>query len=331
MTTAIVTQEEIDIGGGVKLRFSRIPAGSFRMGSRNGAMNEQPVHRVELTEFCMGVTPVTQKEWRVLIQTMAGQLSQLDNDPIRFNFKGGNCPVEGVSWFDCMKWCDGLTAYLRMGGYAGFGAGMIATLPTEAQWEYACRGAREEDWATTDYFNGDGDAALDQVGWYGQDFETGSTSSVDSDREPNAWGLRDVHGNVWEWCWDDWDEDAYRKRVDGVVDPCNPSRAVRWQERGNANRVVRGGCWGNSAWLCRAACRAGGGPVSRFGSQSGSQGFRVCLLAPGPQASQSAGEVGSESSPSQARRQAEAGNGDDGEIDLSRTRANTTPRSGKKI
>jgi formylglycine-generating enzyme required for sulfatase activity len=230
-----------------------------------------------------------------------------------------------------MKWCDGLTAYLRMGGYAGFGAGMIATLPTEAQWEYACRGAREEDWATTDYFNGDGDAALDQVGWYGQDFETGSTSSVDSDREPNAWGLRDVHGNVWEWCWDDWDEDAYRKRVDGVVDPCNPSRAVRWQERGNANRVVRGGCWGNSAWLCRAACRAGGGPVSRFGSQSGSQGFRVCLLAPGPQASQSAGEVGSESSPSQARRQAEAGNGDDGEIDLSRTRANTTPRSGKKI
>jgi formylglycine-generating enzyme required for sulfatase activity len=277
----------------------------------------------------MGMTPVTQKEWRTLIRSMAGQLGDLNDDPSEF--KGDNRPVEQVNWVDCMKWCDGLTAYLRMGGYAGFGAGMIATLPTEAQWEYACRGAKGDDWATTDYFNGDGDAALDQVGWYGQDFETGSTSSVDSDREPNAWGLWDVHGNVWEWCWDDWDEDAYRKRVDGVVDPCNPSRAVRWQERGNANRVVRGGCWGNSAWLCRAACRAGGGPVSRFGSQFGSQGFRVCLLAPGPQASQSAGEVGSESSPSQARRQAEAGNGDDGEIDLSRTWVNTTPRSGEKF
>jgi formylglycine-generating enzyme required for sulfatase activity len=328
MTTAIVTQEEIDIGGGVKLRFSRIPAGSFRMGSRNGATYEQPVHRVELTEFCMGVTPVTHKEWRTLIRSIAGQLGDLNDDPSQF--KGDNRPVEQVNWVDCMKWCDGLTAYLRMGGYAGFGAGMIATLPTEAQWEYACRGAKGDDWATTDYFNGDGDAALDQVGWYGQDFGEGSTSSVDSDREPNAWGVRDMHGNVWEWCWDDWDEDAYRRRVDGVVDPCNPSRAVRWQDRdnsANALRVVRGGSWFSSAGYCRAACRDWIGP----GFRNWDRGFRVCLLAPGPQPSQPAGEVGSESSPSQARRQAEAGNGDDGEIDLSRTRANTTPRSGKKI
>jgi len=132
---------------------------------------------------------------------------------------------------------------------------------------------------------------------------------------------------VWEWCWDDWDEDAYRKRVDGVVDPCNPSRAVRWQERGNAIRVIRGGSWFDPARGCRAAYRSRYWPDFR----SGFQGFRVCLLAPGPQRSQSAGEVGSESSPSQARRQAEAGNGDDGEIDLSRTWVNTTPRSGEKF
>ena len=324
MTTAIVTQKEIDIGGGVKLRFSRIPAGSFRMGSRNGAKDEQPVHRVELTEFFMGVTPVTQKEWRTLIRSMAGELGVLDDDPSEF--KGDDRPVERVSWVDCMKWCDGLTAYLGKGGYSGFGAGMIATLPTEAQWEYACRGTNENDWATTDYFNGDGDAALDQVGWYGQDWEKGSTSSVDSDREPSAWGLYDCHGNVWEWCWDDWDSDAYRKRVDGVVDPCNPSRAVRWQDRGNADRVIRGGSWFNSARGCRAACRCRFGPGGRVGIQ----GFRVCLLVPGPRSSQPAGEDGSESSPSQARRQAEAGNGDDGEIDLSK-HATNKPRSGEKI
>jgi formylglycine-generating enzyme required for sulfatase activity len=325
MTTAIVTQKEIDIGGGVKLRFSRIPAGSFRMGSRNGAKDEQPVHRVELTEFCMGVTPVTQKEWRALIRSMAGELGDLNDDPSEF--KGDDRPVEQVSWVDCMKWCDGLTAYLSGAGYSGFGAGMIATLPTEAQWEYACRGTNEDDWATTDYFNGDGDAALDQVGWYGQDLDDGSTSPVDSDREPNAWGLLDVHGNVWEWCWDDWDSDAYRKRVDGVVDPNTPSRAVRWQDRGNAFRVFRGGSWGSSARNCRAAVRGGSGP----GIRGRYRGFRVCLLAPGPRPSQPAGEVGSESSPSQARRQAEAGNADDGEIDLSRTRVNTMPRSGEKF
>ena len=324
MTTAIVTQEEIDIGGGVKLRFSRIPAGSFWMGSRNGAKDEQPVHRVELTEFFMGVTPVTQKEWRTLIRSMAGELGVLDDDPSEF--KGDDRPVEQVSWVVCMKWCDGLTAYLGKGGYSGFGAGMIATLPTEAQWEYACRGTKEDHWAMTDYFNGDGDAALDQVGWYDKSYQVG-TSSVYSDREPNAWGLRDVHGNVREWCWDDWDADAYRKRVDGVVDPCNPSRAVRWQDRGNADRVVRGGSLIDSARSCRAAYRVRWGPVFRFGTR----GFRVCLLAPGPRPSQPGGEVGSESSPSQARRQAEAGNGDDGEIDLSRTRVNTTPRSGEKI
>jgi formylglycine-generating enzyme required for sulfatase activity len=325
MTTAIVTQEEIDIGGGVKLRFSRIQAGSFRMGSRSGAKDEQPVHRVELTEFFMGVTPVTQKEWRTLIRSMAGELGVLDDDPSEF--KGDDRPVEQVSWVDCMKWCDGLTAYLGKGGYSGFGAGMIATLPTEAQWEYACRGTNENDWATTDYFNGDGDAALDQVGWYGQDWEKGSTSSVDSDREPSAWGLYDCHGNVWEWCWDDWDSDAYRKRVDGVVDPCNPSRAVRWQDRGNADRVIRGGSWINSAGNCRAAFRFRWGPDNRYWNQ----GFRVCLLAPGPMPSQPGGEVGSESSPSRARRQAEAGNGDDGEIEMSRTRVNTMPRSGEKF
>jgi formylglycine-generating enzyme required for sulfatase activity len=327
MTTAIVTQEEIDIGGGVKLRFSRIPAGSFRMGSRNGIRAEQPVHRVELTAFCMGVTPVTQKEWRTLIRSMAGKFGDLNDDPSEF--KGDDRPVEQVSWVDCMKWCDGLTAYLRMGGYSGFGAGMIATLPTEAQWEYACRGAKEDDWAMTDYFNGDGDAALDQVGWYDKSYQV-ATSSVDSKREPNAWGLYDCHGNVWEWCWDDWDADAYRKRVDGVVDPCVPSRAVRWQDRDNSNnadRVFRGGSWGVSARGCRAAFRFRFRPDFR----GRYQGFRVCLLAPGPQPSQPGGEVGSESSPSQARRQAEAGNGDDGEIDLSRTRVNTMPRSGEKF
>jgi formylglycine-generating enzyme required for sulfatase activity len=318
--------------GDVELPLRLIPQGKFRMGSRNGRTWEQPVHWVELTEsFYMGVTPVTQSQWRSLVKAMKNSGSDLEENPSWFKEDGDQRPVESVSWTDCMQWCDLLTRSIRSQEVVDVSSGqelirLYATLPTEAQWEYACRGPQKGDWATTDYFNGDGDAALDQVGWYGQDWEEGSTSSVDSDREPNAWGLRDVHGNLLEWCWDDWDADAYRKRVDGVMDPCDPSRAVRWQDRGNAFRVIRGGSWFFSAWDCRAAYRIGYRPDNR----GRSLGFRVCLLAPGPQPSQPAGEVGSESLPSQARRQAEAGNDDDGEPELSRN-TGPPPRSGGEI
>ena len=331
--------------GDVELPLRLIPKGKFRMGSRNGYTDEQPVHWVELTEsFYIGVTPVTQLQWRALVKARKGSGADLEENPSHFKDDGDQRPVENVSCIHCMQWCDQLTEAIRSKEVVDTSSGqelirLYATLPTEAQWEYACRGPQKIDqeenkngdqkvhWATTDYFNGDGDAALDQVGWYDKNsgFQTHPVKSF----SPNDWGLYDCHGNVWEWCWDDWDVDAYRKRVDGVQDPCTPSRAVRWQDRDNsdnADRVIRGGSWFDSAWNCRAAYRYWRRPDFRFWLQ----GFRVCLLAPGPRPSQPAGEVGSESSPSQARRQAEAGNGDDGEPDLSRLAADP-PQSGGEI
>jgi formylglycine-generating enzyme required for sulfatase activity len=316
--------------GDVELPLRLIPKGKFRMGSRNGETWEQPVHWVELTEnFYMGVTPVTQLQWRALVKAMKNSGSGLGENSSNFKKEWDQRPVENGSWIHCMQWCDLLTRSIRSHEVVDAASGqelirLYATLPTEAQWEYACRGLQKGDWATTDYFNGDGDAALDQVGWYGEN-AGGQTHPVKT-FPPNGRGLYDCHGNVWEWCWDDWDVDAYRKRLDGVQDPCTPSRAVRWQDRGNANRVIRGGAWNDSAWDCRAACRSKLGPDDRVRGQ----GFRVCLLAPGPRPRQPGGEVGSESSPSQARRQAEAGNGDDGEPDLSRLAADP-PQSGGEI
>jgi formylglycine-generating enzyme required for sulfatase activity len=316
--------------GDVELPLRLIPKGKFRMGARNGLTREQPVHWVELTEsFYMGVTPVTQSQWRSLVKAMKNSGSGLEENPSDFKKEGDQRPVESVSWINCMQWCDLLTRSIRSHEVVDVSSGqelirLYATLPTEAQWEYACRGPQKGDCATTDYFNGDGDAALDQVGWYKEN-AGGQTHPVKT-LSPNGWGLYDCHGNVWEWCWDDLDEDAYRKRVDGVMDPCDPSRAVRWQDRRHAYRVIRGGSWYYSAGFCRAAYRLRFGP----GGRSRYRGFRVCLLAPGPQASRPAGEVGLESSPSQARRQAEAGNGDDGEPDLSRN-TGPPPRSGGEI
>jgi formylglycine-generating enzyme required for sulfatase activity len=331
--------------GDVELPLRLIPKGKFRMGSRNGWQSEQPVHWVELTEsFYMGVTPVTQAQWRALVKARKGSGIDLKESPSAFKDDGDQLPVEQVSWIHCMQWCDLLTELIRSKEVVDASSGqelirLYATLPTEAQWEYACRGPQKIDqeenkkgdqkvsWATTDYSNGDGDAALDQVGWY--DENAGSQTQPVKGLSPNEWGLYDCHGNVWEWCWDDWDSDAYRKRVDGVQDPCTPSRAVRWQDRDNsdnADRVIRGGSWLLSAWICRAAYRIGVGP----GIRDWNRGFRVCLLAPGPQPSQPAGEVGLESSPSQARRQAEAGNGDDGEPDLS-LNSGPPPQSGGEI
>ena len=276
--------------GDVELPLRLIPKGKFRMGSRNGRTWEQPVHWVELTEsFYMGVTPVTQSQWRSLVKAMKNSGSDLEENPSWFKEDGDQRPVESVSWTDCMQWCDLLTRSIRSQEVVDVSSGqelirLYATLPTEAQWEYACRGPQKGDWATTDYFNGDGDAALDQVGWY-EENAGGQTHPVKT-LPPNGWGLYDCHGNVWEWCWDDFDANAYRKRIDGVMDPCDPSRAVRWQDRRHAYRVFRGGSWDFPGGVCRAAYRGWNWPVNR----NGNRGFRVCLLAPGPQVSQPAGE-----------------------------------------
>jgi formylglycine-generating enzyme required for sulfatase activity len=257
------------------MRFRRIPAGSFLMGSRGEGSDEEPRHRVVIgQEFWLGKFVVTQAEYRAVVRGLKALKRHLDPEPS--DFKGDRRPVEQVSWDDVTAWCDAL------GQWDGLPADIREVrLPTEAEWEYACRAGTE-----TEYYNGDGEAALAEVGWF--DGNSGEeTHPVDEpilgrpERHPA--GLMGMHGNVWEWCQDVWDANAYRKHEDpfpGQVWTPEDARddAEYWsdedREKGNRYRVLRGGSWVNTAGRCRSAFRDRWRPDVR----DWLQGFRVCLV-----------------------------------------------------
>jgi formylglycine-generating enzyme required for sulfatase activity len=238
-TAALRAQEKnlvIDLGGGVKMEFVLIPAGSFMMGSEEGMPDEKPVHRVAITKsFYMGKYEVTQEQWQAL---MGGNPSE---------FKGPKNPVEQVSWFDCQNFISKLKPKVN---------GLKPRLPTEAQWEYACRAGSQSA-----YYYGNRGADLWQYAWYGES-EGGSPHPV-GEKEPNAWGLYDMHGNVYEWCSDVYGKSYYR------VSPQNDPLGSDSGE----NRVLRGGMWSTEAVDCRSALRGGITPSSRRGYG----GFRAVL------------------------------------------------------
>jgi len=184
----------ITLPGGVTMEMVWCPPGTFTMGSDDGDDSARPVHQVTLTKgFWMGKTEVTQAQWK----------SVMGNNPSYF--KGDDLPVESVSWNDCQKFCQ------KTG----------LQLPTEAQWEYACRAG------STGPYSGTGE--VDEMGWY--DNNSGGKTNPVGKKQPNAWGLYDMHGNVMEWC-ADWYED-YSKGA--VTDPQGPSSGE--------DRVRRGGSW----------------------------------------------------------------------------------------
>jgi len=226
-----------------------IPAGTFLMGNITddtfGYSDEKLVDEVTITRpFLMGRTPVTQKQFEAV----------MGNNPSYF--KGPDLPVENVTWYDAVEFCNELS---RLEGldlcYSGSGANIVCDftangyrLPTEAEWEYACRAGTETDFHTGDMTHPGTsplDPALDRAGWYGGN-SGGSTHPV-GEKEANAFGLYDMHGNVWDWCWDwcwDWFEDAYHASRP-AEDPRGPASG--------SYRVLRGGSWGSLAWLCRSA------------------------------------------------------------------------------
>ncbi len=221
----------------IGMEFVRIEAGTFRMGvptGRAGRSDERSLHTVRVTQpFYLGKYEVTQGQWRTV----------LGNNPSHFADCGDTCPVENVSWEDAQAFIaalnvrEGITAY---------------RLPTEAEWEYATRAGTR-----TAYSFGNRPRQLGAYAWYGDN--SGNTTHPVGSKRPNDWGLYDLHGNVWEWV-ADWYDDYPSGRV---TDPQGPSSGTR--------RIIRGGGWGYDAPDCRSGTRGTGPPTSR----SGSVGFRL--------------------------------------------------------
>ena len=239
-------------GGGGPLHFRKLPGGSFRMGSRGYYPDEEPVHWVEVPEFYIGVFPVTQRQYG------AWRPEHKNHFHEGGGFDPGLLPAESMPWDESLDFCTWLAESKLEELPKGFGP----NLPTETHWEYACRAGSE-----TEYANGDGEGALRRIGWF--DGNSGSRTHAVGELKPNDWGLYDMHGNVEEWCSDDWDAGAYRNRVDHI-------RALETRSS-SSHRVVRGGSWDYSAGWCRSAYRGWRLPGRRFGFL----GLRVCLL-PGP-------------------------------------------------
>ncbi|MBZ0264093.1 formylglycine-generating enzyme family protein, partial [bacterium] len=231
------------------MKFVQIPAGSFMMGSpesEEGRNENEVLHQVIISEpFEIMTTQVTQAQWVALIRKYHSFFRSLarSNPSCR---RGDNLPVENVSWKDVQQFIKELNVQE---------SGKEYRLPTEAEWEYACRAG------TTTRFNiGDTESDLAQAGFYKAN--SGSWTHMVGQQSANAWGLYDMHGNVWEWC-SDW----YGDYPSGSV-KC-PTGASNGTER-----VRRGGCWLSDARYCRSALRNSNTPSYR----SSTIGFRLVRL-----------------------------------------------------
>ncbi len=199
--------EGVELGGGVKLEFVPIRAGTFIMGdAENG-----PAHEVNITRpFWMGKYKVTQEQWQVL----------MGNNPS--HFKGSKNPVDSVSWEDCQGFLKKLNEKYSHHG-------LTFSLPTEAQWEYACRAGT----ATRHYF-GDALSNMGDYGWLADN--SGKMTHPVGEKKPNAWGLYDMYGNVFEWCADWYNHDYYL--TSPASDPTGPAVGT--------TKEIRGGYWESS-------------------------------------------------------------------------------------
>ena len=227
----------------ISMEFVLIPAGEFMMGSPDSDAdaddNEQPQHRVKISKpFYLGIYEVTQEQYE---RVMGENPSWFSGDP--------SLPVEQVSWKDAQEFCRRLSALAEEST-----AGCAYRLPTEAEWEYACRAG-----STTRYCFGDSVEDLGEYGWF-----WGSKTQPVGQKKPNGWGLYDMHGNVWEWCADWYDQNYYGNSP--ASDPTGPSSS--------SVRVYRGGGWNYGARGCRSANR----DIILPGGEYNYLGFRACLV-----------------------------------------------------
>ena len=256
---------ETVIMNSIGMKLAAIPAGEFLMGSpesdRDANDDEKPQHSVKITRpFFMGVYEVTQGEYEKIMGTNPSAFSKTGKEQEKVvGLDTGRFPIEYVRWSEAVDFCKKLS---ELPGEKA--AGRIYRLPTEAEWEYACRAGTTTAFhlgdslsSTQANFNGDLPSPGAEKGpFLGRPAPVGSY-------EPNAFGLFDMHGNVWEWCADTYHSDYYAKSP--AADPLDTEQS--------SDRVVRGGSWGSDAMNCRSTYRYNVLPVYRYQSR----GFRVAV------------------------------------------------------
>jgi formylglycine-generating enzyme required for sulfatase activity len=241
----------------IGMKLVLIPAGEFLMGSKRGLLNrirgvgrdESPPHRVRITKpFYLGVTPVTQAEYQQVMGTNPSYFSAHGGEKEKVaGMDTSRFPVENVSWEEAVEFCRRLSQQ----------EGKQYGLPTEAEWEYACRaGSRMR------YCFGDDKRELGEYAW----FDANSRAMVQpvGQKKPNAWGLYDMHGHICEWCADRYDERYYANSP--TDDPTGPTTG--------SHRALRGSCWFDSASECHSANRSLRSPEDRHSYL----GFRVARV-----------------------------------------------------
>ncbi len=227
------------------LEMVQIPGGEFPMGSpkKEGDYREKPQHLVNVDSFLLSRFPVTQVQWEAIART---DKVRIDLPPAPSRFQGKNLPVEGVTWFEAIEFCERLQLKTSR----------PYRLPSEAEWEYACRAGT----ATPFYF---GETISPKVATYDstEKYRSGpkgkfskQTTDIGSHQAANGFGLEDLHGNVWEWCADHW----YNNYTDAPID----GTARTTHSRGS-HRVIRGGSWIDLADICRCSYRNGVPPENK--------------------------------------------------------------------
>jgi formylglycine-generating enzyme required for sulfatase activity len=281
MVTAAGSHEICWPEHGIEMRFRLIPPGEFEMGSRSHGRGDpwnfgsEPRHLVRIKRpFWLGETPVTQEQFDIW--------KRAERVEHEHYFKGqAKNPVENVLWRNAIAYCSWLAKVKKKQLPRRY---PLVCLPTEAEWEYGCRAGTD-----TAYHTGDGEDGLAEAGWF-RGNSKGMTHPA-GQKAANNFGLHDMHGNVWEWCHDVMNPDAYREREDGVRDPGSLERLEEWGAglstmlESSQPRVQRGGSWYDTAEICRPEIRyrSGWWPVFLFRLT----GFRVCL-ARGPAAGRGA-------------------------------------------
>ncbi len=254
-----------DLSNGVVLEMVAIPGGTFMMGSPENEAerfdSESPQHEVTIQPFFMGKYPITQKQWAA-VATLPKVKIDLNSDPS--HFKSGNLPIEYISWDEATEFCSRLSQYTQKQNPK-----KTYRLPSEAEWEYACR-AR-----TTTPFHF-GETITTELANYDGNYTYGNSSKGEYRQKttevglfpPNAFGLYDMHGNIWEWCQDGWHESYQSAPINGsywLDDNDNQSRSM-----------LRGGSWDFKPRHCRSAYRLWGGRSDRYYNI----GFRVVCVFP---------------------------------------------------